>query len=154
MKTAVARVDVVRSASAETGFWRIGIVLCAFALLWLEVINHLRNEWSLNAQYSYGWAVPLLAAFIFWRRWSQRPAPEPPSSRALPITLILLCALFLFPIRLIAEANPDWRLVSWAFAVTAATGSAEEGAGTGLRWSRGNNPVFRRNWWRSENFAG
>jgi hypothetical protein len=102
MKTAVARADVVRPASAETGFWRIGIVLCAFALLWLEVINHLRNEWSLNAQYSYGWAVPLLAAFIFWRRWSQRPAPEPPSSRALPITIILLCTLFLFPIRLIA----------------------------------------------------
>jgi exosortase len=120
MKTAVARVDVVRPASAETGFWRIGIVFCAFALLWLEVINHLRNEWSLNAQYSYGWAVPLLAAFIFWRRWSQRPVPEPPSSRALPITLILLCALVLFPIRFIAEANPDWRLVSWAFAVTAA----------------------------------
>ena len=93
-------------------------VLSAFALLWLEVVNHLRNEWSLNAQYSYGWIVPFLAAFVFWRRWSQRPTAEPPSSRALPITLIVLCALFLFPIRLIAEANPDWSLVSWAFAVT------------------------------------
>lgn len=121
MKTAVARAAVVRSASAGTGFWRILIVLSAFALLWLEVVNHLRNEWSLNAQYSYGWIVPFLAAFVFWRRWSQRPTAEPPSSRALPITLIVLCALFLFPIRLIAEANPDWRLVSWAFAVTAAT---------------------------------
>ena len=121
MKTAVARADVVRPASAETGFWRMRVVFCTFALLWLEVINHLHHEWSLNAQYSYGWVVPFLAVFIFWRRWSERPAAETPSSRALPITLIVLCALFLFPIRLIAEANPDWRLVSWAFALTAAT---------------------------------
>ena len=121
MKTAAAQADLARLTSAETGFWRSVIFVFPFGVLWLEVVNHLRNEWSLNAEYSYGWAVPFLAIFIFWQRWSQRPAAGSPSSRALPIALILLGALFLFPIRFVAEANPDWRLVSWMFAVTAAT---------------------------------
>src|SRR5262249_48488999 len=36
-----------------------------------------------------------------------------------PITLIVLAALFLLPVRFVAEANPDWRLLSWMFAITA-----------------------------------
>jgi exosortase len=120
MKIGVAQADVVRSTSAESHSWRKAIVLISFGLLWLEAVNHLRNEWSLNAQYSYGWAVPFLAAFILWQRWSQRPPAHPPTSRALPIMLIILSAIFLFPIRFVAEANPDWRLLSWMFAITAA----------------------------------
>jgi exosortase len=120
MKIAVAQADVAGSTSTESQAWRNAIVLVAFGLLWLEVVNHLRNEWSLNAQYSYGWAVPFLAAFVLWQRWSQRPLPQPPTSRVVPITLIVLAAIFLLPVRFVAEANPDWRLLSWMFAITAA----------------------------------
>jgi exosortase len=120
MKIAVAQADVARSTWPESHSWQKAIVAISFGLLWLEVVNHLSNEWSLNAQYSYGWAVPFLAAFILWQRWSQRPPAYPPTWRAVPITLIILAAILLLPIRFVAEANPDWRLLSWMFAITAA----------------------------------
>jgi exosortase len=96
-------------------------LLFFFALLWLEVINHLKAEWSLNPQYAYGWSVPFVALYLFWRRWSERPAPALPQSRAWAILFVSLCALLFFPIRFVAEANPDWRLLSWAFAFIAVT---------------------------------
>ena len=45
--------------------------------------------------------------------------PAPPLSRALPVLAIVICALSLFPIRFVAEANPDWRLLSWTLALAA-----------------------------------
>ena len=120
MKTAVARPDFVRSTASEVPVWPIAALLIFFALLWFEVVHHLSNEWTFNAQYSYGWAVPFLAAFLLWQRWPERPPPSPPESRrSSPIALIIFCALLFFPIRFVAEANPDWRLLSWAFAVSA-----------------------------------
>ena len=111
--------------------------LAVFALVWLELISRLRFEWSINPQYGYGWAVPLLAAYIFWRRWQTAPAPAPARAGGLWVSLIILAAAFLVPIRLIQEANPDWRLLSWAMAGCAAVISA---AGVylagGSRWLR------------------
>ena len=46
------------------------------ALLWCWLFYHLHYEWSLNPQYTYGWGVPFLAGFLFYLRWSSRPAPE------------------------------------------------------------------------------
>ncbi len=43
--------------------------VAVFALVWVELISRLRFEWSINPQYGYGWTVPFLAAYIFWRRW-------------------------------------------------------------------------------------
>ena len=93
-------------------------------LVWLEVVSRLRLEWSINPQYSYGWAVPILAAYIFWRRWQTAPAPTPARGRILWIALLGLAALVLVPVRLIQEANPDWRLLSWIMAVCAVLTSA------------------------------
>ena len=119
MKATVARAAPFASVESERTIWPIAAVLFFFALLWLEVINHLRAEWSLNPQYAYGWAVPFIALYLFWRRWSERPAAAVPRPRAWPIILILACAILFFPIRLVAAANPDWRLLSWAFALVA-----------------------------------
>ncbi|MEO8353351.1 MAG: archaeosortase/exosortase family protein, partial [Chthoniobacteraceae bacterium] len=88
--------------------------LVVFALVWLLLISRLRFEWSINPQYGYGWTVPFLAAYIFWRRSQNAPPPSPPDLRVLAGLLIILGAVFLLPIRLIQEANPDWRLLSWA----------------------------------------
>jgi exosortase len=111
--------------------------LAVFALVWLEVISRLRFEWSINPQYGYGWAVPILATYIFWRRWQNAPTPAPPQARVFWISLIIVAALFLVPIRLIQEANPDWRLLSWTMAISAVLISA---AGIylagGARWLR------------------
>ena len=93
-------------------------------LVWLEVVSRLRLEWSINPQYSYGWAVPILAAYIFWRRWQFAPAPVRPRRLILWTILLALPAFVLVPVRLIQEANPDWRLLSWIMAVCAVLTSA------------------------------
>lgn len=120
MKATVARPAPLASISSKRTAWPIALLFLFFALLWFEVINHLKAEWSLNPQYAYGWSVPFVAVYLFWRRWSERP-PAAQASPGWPIALIFLCGLFLFPIRFVAEANPDWRLLSWAFAFVAVT---------------------------------
>jgi exosortase len=98
--------------------------LAVFALVWLEVISRLRFEWSINPQYGYGWAVPFLAAYIFWRRWQNAPAPSPPRTAFLWSAAIIAGSLVLVPVRLVQEANPDWRLLSWTMAGCAVVISA------------------------------
>jgi exosortase len=121
MKTTVAPTGFVPSTSSEVAAWPFAIAVLFFALLWYEVINQLKTDWSLNPQYGYGWTVPFVALYLIWRRWSERPAAMPPDSRARPIALAVLCAVLLFPVRFIAEANPDWRLLSWVLALIAVT---------------------------------
>ena len=93
------------------------LAVTAFGLLWLEIISRLRFEWSVNPQYGYGWTVPFLAAYIFWRRLQRAPATSEPVATMLPALLMIGAALVLIPVRLIQEANPDWRILSWAMAI-------------------------------------
>ena len=137
--------------------------------LWIVLIDHLRIEWSVNAQYNYGWAVPLLCAYLGWRARSGKAESgkresggfdtsplalmrqlgrrtssglRPPSPQSgegnlpgrggeggrqeggkrgagsgLALGLLLLWAALYLPTRLVQEANPEWRLVSWALAL-------------------------------------
>ncbi|MDQ2918852.1 MAG: exosortase/archaeosortase family protein, partial [Verrucomicrobiota bacterium] len=89
------------------------------AALWLWLFFHLHDEWSLNPQYFYGWAVPFLAAFFFYLRWLDRPAPNPPKNDSPAKFALALLLFFLLPLRLIEEANPDWRVVSWSLGLVA-----------------------------------
>jgi len=117
--------------------WPLALAAIAFLLLWLEIIFQLQSEWSLNPQYGYGWTVPFLAAWLFYQRWIRRPAPAAPPHPGLTISLALLAAAVFLPARLIAVANPDWRLVSWVMSVVAVviTLCALHRAG-GAPWSR------------------
>jgi len=98
------------------------IWLLPFAWLWFVLINDLRVEWTVNPQYGYGWAVPFLCVFLLWQS-AKREAPSgkhsvPCSLRLAPCALLFaLCALLYAPTRLVQEANPGWRLVSWALAL-------------------------------------
>ncbi len=105
----------------------LGVLLAYWALL----IHHLGAQWSVYDQYGYGWAVPLLCAYLIWQRLGKGDTGEPPvvagnlpdarpPARAsaawwLPICLIVLCALLYAPTRFLHEANPIWRLTSWAW---------------------------------------
>lgn len=121
MKTAVVPSDFVASTTQKSTLWPIAIVLLFFTLLWAEIIAQLKGEWSLNPQYGYGWIVPFLALYLIWKRWQSRPSPSPPDSRAVPVALMVFGASLFFPIRFVAEANPDWRLLSWSMALIAVT---------------------------------
>jgi len=106
---------VERTISAPT--WQNGLVVAAFLLLWVQVINHLRAEWTVNPQYGYGWSVPFLALFLFYRRWHVRPAPAPARWKFGTTIVALAAALPFLPARIISIANPDWRLLSWTLAI-------------------------------------
>ena len=75
--------------------------------------NELRGEWEVNPQYNYGYVVPLLGIMLIWRRWQERPSASSGSSALVGFVAFSLL-LFLLPLRLILEANPEWRLAYWA----------------------------------------
>jgi exosortase len=114
MSSTVARADIVRSTSSPIALWPLSGALFFFALLWFQVVHHLKAEWNANPQYAYGWVVPFVALFFIWKRWPDRPAAAPPLSRGWAVFLAVVFALLFFPIRFVSEANPDWRLISWA----------------------------------------
>ncbi len=110
--------------------------LLPLAWIWFVLINDLRVEWTVNPQYSYGWAVPFLCAFLLWQNFRQStvqsPQPVVRSRRVEAIEsagnifhlsafsfqlLFVFLALLYAPTRLVEEANPGWRLVSWALAI-------------------------------------
>jgi exosortase len=96
------------------------LVLLVLGYVWFRLVDHLRVEWSLNEQYSYGFAVPFLCAYLLYRRWSETPVSHQPSTilpsfRDFISPGILLLAFI--ATRWIEIANPDWRLVSWSMAI-------------------------------------
>lgn len=107
-------VETPQIASGLGPFWATIAVLGA---LWLILIDQLRLNWSTNPQYSYGWLVPFLAAYLFWQRWLTRPAATRPAFLAFAGLAAALLALAFFPTRLVREASPEWSTVSWALAL-------------------------------------
>ena len=99
--------------------------MCIIGWLWFRLISHLQVFWATSPQYGYGYVVPFLCGFLFWERSrafqnSRSTAPHTSltqlSSR-MRHWLVIACALIFGIIRIFAEANPDWRLVSWALAL-------------------------------------
>ncbi|HUD46574.1 MAG TPA: exosortase/archaeosortase family protein [Candidatus Baltobacteraceae bacterium] len=89
--------------------------------LWYSVIDQLRGEWTVNPQYSYGWVVPFLCVGLLLRRLQtcpdlKRRDTETRSQTSEVVWFALLAFLWL-PTRLVEEANPEWRLISWALAI-------------------------------------
>lgn len=87
--------------------------LVALLSCWLLFFREISGEWKVNAQYSYGYVVPLLGAVLFCRRWPDRPPAEPANPAWLPWLVAGLVFLEL-PFILVFEANPEWRMLYWA----------------------------------------
>jgi exosortase len=98
--------------------FRAKLVWILPCLLWLWLFAHLSWDWTLNSQYNYGWAVPFLGALIVYLRWQRRP-PQDLHGRGLAMAKLgmLSVLLLLLPVRIIEEANPDWRFLSWVLAI-------------------------------------
>ena len=92
---------------------RVGLV-ALLGGLWLLDVNQLRLDWSTNPQYSYGWLVPLLAAYLVWSRWPSRPRAAEPAHPSWAAWGAALLAFLFLPTHLVGEATPEWAAVRWA----------------------------------------
>jgi len=121
--------------ATRRGAWLLPVAV--FGFLWFVLINRLRVAWTLDPQYSYGWAVPFLCAYLVYLAWERRQKPESRNQKAengeqkaegegrhpeFPISnfqflLLSGCALLYSLVRLVQAANPVWTLVSWGLAL-------------------------------------
>jgi exosortase len=103
-------VPPARASESGGSRWLFPAALgCAWALL----ILHLWLEWSTNEQYGYGKVVPLLALYLAWNRWTDRPDPGRPRAFRPIAWLLPVLVTLLIPLRLILETSPEWRTISW-----------------------------------------
>src|SRR5262245_45067350 len=76
---------------------RLVVALVAFALCYASVLWSLAEQWATNSFYSYGFAVPLISAYIVWSRWSEivDATAAPDYGWGVPLVLIGLTMQFL-----------------------------------------------------------
>lgn len=96
--------------------------------LWLWTFWACGGEWQNTAAYSYGFFVPLLAGYFFWRRWPELkaiPLADADASRAWCVLGVV--AVFAGPIELLRQTPLYWRPILWvmgSLAVVATLGAA------------------------------
>ncbi|MEY2545334.1 MAG: hypothetical protein QOG48_451 [Verrucomicrobiota bacterium] len=121
MEQSIAADELVRPALTRSPWRSLAPSLLLLGFIWIEIVRQLKPDWSLNPQYGYGWSVPFLMLYLLWKRWPDRPTAQTPRSLGLCALLFVSCVLAFAPIRFVAEANPDWRLLSWALALLGVT---------------------------------
>ena len=97
------------------------LVAVVFLALWFVCCRYLSAEWSFNEQYNYGWFVPFFAAYLFWERWSDRPAPATPAHKLTATFSILFAGALLLPLRVFEIGSGDWRPLGWIHATAVIT---------------------------------
>jgi len=91
-------------------WWPVFVVL---GILWLLAVRQIRYEWTINPQYTFGWTVPFLVAYLVAERWKRRPPAQAVGSRRGLAIIVIALTFLLFPVRLMQESAPDWRLLGW-----------------------------------------
>lgn len=93
-----------------------GVNLTLLLVLWGDLFRTLSLEWTINEQYHYGYLVPFICGYLMFLRWEDQPSTQPQGG--LLANLILWgVVLFLFPLKIVLESNPDWRMVYWVHAL-------------------------------------
>ncbi len=95
---------------------RGALILLALAAGPLLMLWHLHGAWNPDGAYSYGWVVPLLAAFLIKSRWDDRPWPSAPPKEMAVVAVVL--ALATLPTRWLHEAAPERTFSVWIYAVS------------------------------------
>lgn len=95
------------------------LTIALLAAIWGILIYECSSDWRITPEYAYGWSVPFLAGFLFWKRWITRPEPEPEEAPTLASAGALTLLMCYLPTRLMGEANSDWRFATWSLAFQA-----------------------------------
>ncbi|MBV8588020.1 MAG: exosortase/archaeosortase family protein [Verrucomicrobia bacterium] len=110
------------------------LLTAILAYAWLFFFYQLSVFWGFEEDYRYGWAVPVLMAYLVYRRLKLL---GPPQFKYSPLSLLVFFggAVLLPLFRIVLDANLDWRLAVWllAFATVGMTFSFAWMAG-GKRW--------------------
>lgn len=104
--------------------------------LWLWTFWACAGEWQNTDAYSYGFFVPMLTGYFFWRRWPElRPLriPDPEASRAWG--LLFLAVVLVGPIELLRQTPLYWRPILWAMGMLAVLATLSAAFLTGGRWA-------------------
>jgi exosortase len=102
--------------SARVRWDLIGFGAIVF-LIWGGLVFKLTTDWSTNPQYEFGYFVPFFVLYLLARRWEDRPALSGAAASPLVTGALACLLLLLLPIRIVQEANPDWRPLNWVHAV-------------------------------------
>ena len=119
--------------------WTLLLTWGAVGLWWAMLWNVLRIDWETNAQYAFGWSTPFIAICFFYLRWNRRPEAEPLCQGACAWIYAGLAgvALLHLPLRVVEEANAEWRMLFWIrWAQCAALSLGLLGMAGGRRWLR------------------
>jgi exosortase len=98
------------SSSALVGLpWLDWLLLAGAGII---AFGPLAVTWNYNADYSFGWLIPVVSIVLFAERWPHRPARiEPRPGWVWP--WLVPGGLVFLAFRLAAEADPDWRPGLW-----------------------------------------
>ena len=105
---------MAKSRRAKVRWCQVSLALF-LGLLWFGVISHLAIHWRSNPEYHFAGAIPVLVIAILYTRWRRFDTGAVDASRwprPLSISLTALSLFALFPLAIIARANPDWHLIS------------------------------------------
>jgi exosortase len=91
------------------------MLFAVFGALWSMLIADLFPHWAANPQYSFGWFVPVICAYLFLICWRTRP-PVELAKGTVGRWVFWMAGFALPPTWLVEQANPDWRLLSWLLA--------------------------------------
>lgn len=94
------------------GAWYAWVIA---GILWVWTFWACAGEWQNTDAYSYGFFVPLLAGYFFWRRWPElRPAPPAPREVFRAWVFLAVLVILAGPLELLRQTPLYWRPVLWA----------------------------------------
>jgi exosortase len=99
-------------SSLRLGSWLPWIML--MVALWAQVFYCASYNWLHGEYYDYGWYVPPLALWFFYRKWSDwKIVGAPPATGWFFAGGLVLLALVLAGLRTMGHADPAWTLPQW-----------------------------------------
>lgn len=133
------RLEIRPAGGREALVW--GVVMLGLAAL---VSMPLANAWRVGTDLGHGWAAPLLIAYLYWERWTERPGGLPRAGRGGGAGVWVCVVFFLLAgcgLRLVLTPFPVWPVPLAAY-VAILVGSGlyaawVAGGREGVRWLGG-----------------